>query len=124
MSSTTSTAIISALKSVFSQHSIPEIVRSDNGPQYPSTDFAESYGFQHITSSPYFPQSNGQAERMVQTAKHLLMPYPHKALLSYIQGHSFTLVKFKPSRAVDGETDPDISSANGRATHPSLAISA
>ena len=34
MTSTTSAAIISAMKSVFSRHGIPETVRSDNGPQY------------------------------------------------------------------------------------------
>ena len=36
------------------------MVRSDNGPQYSSAEFmsfASSYGFQHITNSPKFPQS-------------------------------------------------------------------
>ena len=28
-------------------------------------DFTTSYGFQHVTSSPYFPKSNGQAEHTV-----------------------------------------------------------
>ena len=54
---------------------MPEVIRSDNGPQYASqdfTNFAESYGFQHLTSSPCYPQSNGQAERTVQTVKRLL----------------------------------------------------
>ena len=37
----TSSAIITALKSMFSRHGIPEIVRSDNGPQYSSDHFAE-----------------------------------------------------------------------------------
>ena len=68
LTSTTSMSVISALKSVFSRHGIPEIVRSDNGPQYSSAEFmsfASSYGFQHLTSSPKFPQSNGQGERAV-----------------------------------------------------------
>ena len=62
VTSTTSVSIISVLKSIFARHGIPEIVRSDNGPQYSSAEFmsfASSYGFQHITSSPKFPQSNG-----------------------------------------------------------------
>ena len=86
--STTSGAVISHLKSVFARHGIPEVVRSDNGPQYASkefSEFAQSYGFQHITSSPKYPQSNGQAERMVQTVKQLLRDSedPYLAILSY-----------------------------------------
>ena len=88
LSSTTSASVISALKSVFSRHGISEIVRSDNGPQYSSSEFmsfASSYGFQHLTSSPRFPQSNGQAERSVQTVKNLLKKSddPYTSLLSY-----------------------------------------
>lgn len=48
MKSTTSTAIVKTLKSIFSRHGILEIVRSDNGPQYASqefTHFTELYGF-------------------------------------------------------------------------------
>ena len=65
MSHTTSLAVISALKAVFSRHGLPEIVRSDNGPQYSSLEFskfAESYNFKHVTSSPLYSQSNGLAE--------------------------------------------------------------
>jgi len=61
-----------AMKSVFSRHGIPQEVISDNGPQYDSTEmkkFASSYGF---TSSPYYSQGNGLAERMVKTVKSLL----------------------------------------------------
>ena len=75
LKSTTSSSVIEGLKSFFSRHGIPETVVSDNGPQYASREFAEfalSYKFQHVTSSPLFPHSNGQAERTVQTAKRLL----------------------------------------------------
>ena len=37
--STTSQGIILALKKIFSRHTISEQVRSDNGPQYRSTEF-------------------------------------------------------------------------------------
>jgi len=46
LSTTTSHAIIEALKTIFSRFGIPETVISDNGPQYSSTefaDFAEAY---------------------------------------------------------------------------------
>ena len=88
MNSTTSTCTIAALKNIFARHGIPEIVRSDNGPQCSShefSDFAKSYQFQHITSSLLFPQSNGQVERSVQTVKKLLNKSEDicQALLSY-----------------------------------------
>lgn len=37
--STTSKTIINILKSLFTRHGIPEIVRSDNGPQFSSREF-------------------------------------------------------------------------------------
>ena len=48
---------------------------SENGPTFSSHDFAEfakQYGFNHFTSSPRYPQSNGLAERAVQTPEHIL----------------------------------------------------
>lgn len=88
LQSTTSNSVISLLKLVFAPHGVPELVRSDNGPQYASKEFADftkNYGFEHTTSSPYFPQSNGQVERMVQTVKSILKQSsdPHLAVLSY-----------------------------------------
>ena len=88
LTTTISASVISVLKSVFSRYGIPETVRSDNGPQYSSQefhDFAKAYGFKHVTSSPHFPQSNGHAERAVQTAKKLLKGStdPHMSLLTY-----------------------------------------
>ena len=56
------------------QCSIPEIIRSDNGPQYSSdlfAKFANTYDFKHVTSSLLFAQSNKQVERMLQTVKQL-----------------------------------------------------
>ena len=73
LSSTTSAAVIKVMKSIFARHGISEVVRSDNGPQFSAeefTKFANCFGFQHVTSSPRYPQSNGQVERMVQTEKN------------------------------------------------------
>ena len=69
----TSQTIITYLKQIFSEHGIPSKFISDNGSQYSSQlfkSFAHSWGFQHVTSSPIFPQSNGMAERYVQTVKN------------------------------------------------------
>ena len=85
---TQSKDIIEHLKSIFARHGIPEVLMSDNGPQYSSaifSKFTKEYNFQHITSSPKFPRSNGEAERAVRTMKELLKkaPDPYIALLSY-----------------------------------------
>eukprot|EP00731_Ephydatia_muelleri_P017063 Em0010g161a len=81
-------ALIGILKSVFARFGIPEILVTDKGPQYASkhmAEFAKSYGFQHTTSSPYYPQGNGQAERTVKTVKTLIQNAddPFLALLNY-----------------------------------------
>ena len=56
------------LKPMFARFGIPEQVISDNGPQFSSLevlDFLRHYNFQHTTSSPLYPQSNGMAEKTV-----------------------------------------------------------
>lgn len=84
----TTKEVVTHLKSIFARHGIPETLISDNGPQYASREFAEfskDYEFEHRTSSPYFPQGNGEAERAVGTIKSLLRKSmdPYKALLAY-----------------------------------------
>ena len=88
LSSTTSSGIITAMKTIFSRHGIPRTLVSDNGPQFTSSEmkqFASAYGFQQVTTSPYHPQSNGLVERMVQTVKKLISNTddPCLTLLSY-----------------------------------------
>ncbi|KAK3107010.1 hypothetical protein FSP39_004902 [Pinctada imbricata] len=92
LNSTTSKSVIKQMKSVFSRFGIPEKVVSDNGPQYSSSDFTKlssDYGFMHTTSSPRYPQSNGLAERTVQTIKRIFQKAkdsksdPYLGLLEY-----------------------------------------
>ena len=92
LSGTTSRSIINAMKSVFSRHGIPGVIFSDNGPQFSAAEFAEfaqTWEFQHLTSSPHFPQSNGLSESAVKTVKSLNTKALHsnqdihKALLAY-----------------------------------------
>ena len=67
--------VIAHLKSMFARHGIPEQVVSDNGPQYSCdafSEFAKEYQFQHVPSSPLYPEGNGEAKRAVKTIKSLL----------------------------------------------------
>ena len=62
ISSSSSKTVINILKENFSRYGIPVILKSDNGLAYSSSefrDFANSYGFEHITSSPRYSQSMG-----------------------------------------------------------------
>jgi len=84
---TTSSNVIAHLKALFARFG-PASLICDNGPQFNSIEmkhFSQLYKFQHTTTSPYYPQSNGHTERMVKTVKKLLehAEDPYKALLSY-----------------------------------------
>lgn len=88
LKSSTASEVIYHVEQIFSRHGIPEIVYSDNGPCFAAEAFAifsDQYGFTHITSSPRFPQSNGQAENAVQKVKMMLgkCTNPNMALLMY-----------------------------------------
>lgn len=88
LSPTRSNDVILHLKSIFARHGICETLVTDNGPQFSGAafaEFAESYGFHHVTSSPKYPQGNAEAERAVQTVKGLLKKSddPYLALLAY-----------------------------------------
>ena len=72
MSSTTATGTIKELTRIFAQQEFPKVLVSDNGTQFTSQEFqsyCQQHGIQHIRSPPYYPQSNGQAERFVDTFK-------------------------------------------------------
>ncbi|XP_050548981.1 uncharacterized protein K02A2.6-like [Daktulosphaira vitifoliae] len=84
--------VISQLKTIFARFGIPLELISDNGPPYNSQEFkcfTSDWGIKHITTSPNYPQSNGLAERSIQTVKKLLKKAmdsgkdPHIALLQY-----------------------------------------
>ena len=83
----TSGTVISSLKDTFATHGIPDTLMTDNGPQYSSREFeefAKDWKFEHITSSPHYPQSNGLAESSVKTVKRIIQKGDmYKGLLAY-----------------------------------------
>ena len=92
---TNASTVITSIKSLFARHGIPEKLYSDNGSQFSSREFQEfasNWQFDHQTSSPHYPQSNGKIENAVKSAKKLLTkakasgqkPYPLPFLISAI----------------------------------------
>jgi transposase InsO family protein len=52
-------------------NAVPRVI-SDNGSQFTGRDFKELirlHGMTHVTTSPYYPQSNGKLERFNKTVK-------------------------------------------------------
>ena len=74
LQTTTTRAVYKALKALFSRYGVPDILMADNGPHFSSAEFAmfsEVWSFDHQTSSPRYPQSNGKAENAVRNIKRL-----------------------------------------------------
>ena len=73
MSSTASTQTIDRLQTIFARYGVPARVVTDNGPQFTLAEFQlflKTNGIKHITTAPFHPATNGQAERFVQSFKH------------------------------------------------------
>lgn len=71
----TSEAVIATLNNNFRKFGLAEKIISDNGPCFKSekfNQFCEDLEISHITSSPHYHQSNGRAERAIQTVKQIL----------------------------------------------------
>lgn len=67
--------VINKLKACFSRFGIPRVFMSDGGGEFSSYEFSKfsnEWEFQHIKSTPRYPQSNGAVERAIQTTKSIL----------------------------------------------------
>ena len=68
--STTSQCTIQKLRSIFAIYGLPEVIVSDNGTSFTSSEFQN--GIRHSTTAPYHPSSNGLAERAVRIFKEAM----------------------------------------------------
>lgn len=77
MSTTSSKATIAVFQRLFDSFGIPHAIVTDNGTQFTSLEwknFMKCSGIIHMRSAPYFPATNGAAERSVQTFKAAVVP--------------------------------------------------
>ena len=72
---TSASETIAMLREIFSRNGLPDNIVSDNATSFTAAefkDFLDKNCIHHITSPPYNPSSNGQAERGVRVIKDLL----------------------------------------------------
>ena len=92
LTSTTARAVINNRKPHLARNGLPDRLITDNGPQFDCAELQRSaafYQFEHIKTSPRYPQSNGKAENSIKTAKNILKKAadashdPHLSLLDF-----------------------------------------
>ena len=74
LQSTLSSDVIKKMKMHFARYGIPDMVVSDNGPQFAAQEFqcfSKTWQFQ-LNTTFHYPKSNGKAENAVTAAKQLL----------------------------------------------------
>lgn len=133
---TTTSRLITTLLKAFCRTGAPDIVWSDQGPQFtskPFQDFSKEWGFQHIMSSPMYPQSNGKAEATVKSMKNLIKASwtrdalderkLTRALLQYRNTPS-QRDRLSPAQKLFGQPIQDTLPAHRRAFAPQWQISA
>ena len=78
MTSKTAEEVEKKLKAHLARHGIPDQLVSDNGQPFSSAifqEFANSYGFEHVTSSPAYPQSKTAKNLLAKAVKSEQDPY-------------------------------------------------
>lgn len=72
---TSSNTVASITAKIFSMFGVPNVIISDNGPQFTGQAYRQlmqKYGISHVTSSPHHSQSHGFIERTIRTIKSLM----------------------------------------------------
>lgn len=67
MKQITASLTIKALHETFCRFGMPESIKTDNGPQFISSElleFCNKFGIEHRRTTPYWPQANGEVERI------------------------------------------------------------
>uniref|UniRef100_A0A803K1S1 Integrase catalytic domain-containing protein n=1 Tax=Xenopus tropicalis TaxID=8364 RepID=A0A803K1S1_XENTR len=109
LSDKSANSVIARLKAIFARHGIPQELVSDHVPfaSHDMITFANKWDFKLTFSSPGYPQSNGMAERSVQTVKKTFVKAaqtgldPHLALLS-LRNTPVTGMKYSPAQLLMG----------------------
>ena len=97
VNNSTASTTVSKLREIIARFGCPVSVVTDNGTQFDSELFAKfcrELGIEHIKTPPFHPQSNGQAERFVDTLKRALLKIGGEdidaALQVFLQTYRYT----------------------------------
>ena len=104
LSNTNALQVIKCLRRHFATHGIPDVVITDNGPQFSSDAFANfsaDWMFKHTTTSPYWPKANGMVESAVKVAKNLI-----QTALASGQDPWLSILAFRNTPTPDMSTSP------------------
>jgi transposase InsO family protein len=106
--SITTKATISLFRQLFCRYGAPEVLVTDNGTSFTSVDFATycaTLGVTHLRSPPYHPQSNGQAERFVDTIKRGLQKFQGEEAEGALQEILYAY-RYTPCQSIPEQKSP------------------
>ncbi|CAH8590406.1 unnamed protein product [Schistosoma haematobium] len=105
----TSQQTIMKLRQLFSRFGVPDVLVTDNGTQFISSifsDFCKRFGVKHVRSPPYHPQSNGQAERFVDTFKRALLKAKGEGKIEEILDDFLLVYRTTPNPSAPNQMSP------------------
>ena len=111
---TSAAETIEALRLVFSRNGLCDVIVSDNCSSFTAQDFGDflkQNGIEHITSPPYQPASNGQAEVSVRIIKDMMKK--NKCNLSFKSRLSKVLMQYRSCPHSVTKSSPSVA-LNGR----------
>ena len=109
MKTITSMATICVLSKMFARYGFPETLVSDNGTQFTSAElerFCQTNSISHVRIPPGHPQSNGQAERFVDTFKRTIQKLKGEGVTEELVQKFLLTYRSKPCPASPDQKSP------------------
>ena len=106
----TARTLVRDLREVFAAMGVPNILRTDGGPQFTARytrEFLKRWGVEHRVSSPHHPASNGHAEAKVKLVKRLVQKCADGGSMDndkFAQG----LLEIRNTPAADGRSPAEV----------------
>ena len=120
VTSRTTSVVMKVLRAVFARNGVPKTLVCDNAAEFKAEElknWLSRIGCKMVYTPPYFPQSNGQAERTVRTLKDACVTYDNSIPFhDFLHKLLLTLRTARPSG--DRPFSPDVMMYGRRLRHP------